>query len=126
MALKDVFQGEVFVDGSCLKHFDGTYNRAGWGLAVVSQEGALLATLCGPVPPHLPQTSPVAEHMALVKLAEVAAGRVEAVVDYTGLMQNFQPSEGHWAMQPGRPMAGLVRKAHMAKGWPAITGITKV
>ena len=67
----------------------------------------------------------MAEHMALAKLAEVAAGRVEAMVDYTGLVQNFQPGGAHWAMQPSRPMAGLVRRAHMAKGWPAIVGITK-
>ena len=95
-------------------------------MAVCNHEGALLASLCGPVPPHLPQTSPMAEHMALAKLAEVAAGRVEAMVDYTGLVQNFQPGGAHWAMQPSRPMAGLVRRAHMAKGWPAIVGITKV
>ncbi len=78
-------RGEVFTDGSCFKHGPPQWHRTGWSLCKVSEDGVLLAYTRGRAGNQVPQTSPVTEHLGVLK-ASTVSDQVEKVhSDYKGL-----------------------------------------
>ena len=89
-AVSEVFNGEVFLDGSCTKTFAKELNRASWAITKLDEStGELVARLHGPVWATLPQTSPAAEFCAMAALAQVAGPGTHAYSDYSGVVGSF-------------------------------------
>ena len=121
----DVMLGEVVFDGSCGRPWDRTASRAGWAVVKLKPDGGLSAALWGPVPRRFRQSSPVAEHLAMRRLVEVARSEVNPVVDYSGLVRAYG-SKYAWHYRAGSPMAGLVRGTISDLGFKLVAGVRKV
>ena len=63
--------GPVFVDGSCTAFKYKVLNRAAWSVAMVDEQGELVARISGTVWASLPQTPQAAEYVALGAAAEL-------------------------------------------------------
>ncbi len=77
--------GDLFADGSCLKHGPPTWTQTGWAVVKISREGTLLGWLRGTVGSQLPQTSPASEMVAILAGATEAEHSINLHSDYKGL-----------------------------------------
>ncbi len=83
--LEDFMHGVIFTDGTCYKPGPVTWNRAGWAILKLSEDGVVLAWARGPVGKLLPATSPAAENVAVLAAATLTSGVDEARSDYKAL-----------------------------------------
>ena len=122
----EVFEGEVFLDGSCTKPYDRRASRAGWAIIKMDNDYQIYAKLSGPVPVGWRQTSPVAEHAAMNALSKVAAGDVYPVVDYNGIVMAYGGKFSLQRLHAGNPLAGIVRTVCTNDQWSKIKSVDKV
>ncbi len=83
--LEDFMHGVIFTDGTCYKPGPVTWNRAGWAILKLSEDGVVLAWARGPVGKLLPSTSPASENVAVLAAATLTPGVDEARSDYKAL-----------------------------------------
>ena len=83
--LEDFIHGVVFTDGTCYKPGPVTWNKAGWAVVKLSEDGVVLAWARGPVGKLLPQTSPASENVAVLAAATLTQRVDEARSDYKAL-----------------------------------------
>ena len=67
-------QGHIFYDGACTRDIEDEFSRAVWGVIQLGLAGNVVATLSGPVPASLPQSSQAAEHAGRIAAVECLAG----------------------------------------------------
>ena len=83
--IEDFLHGVVFTDGNCYKPGPVTWNRAGWAILKLSEDGVVLAWARGPVGKLLPATSPASENVGVLASATLTRGVEEARSDYKTL-----------------------------------------
>jgi hypothetical protein len=83
--LEDFLHGVVFTDGTCYKPGPVTWNRAGWAVLKLSDDGVVLAWARGPVGKLLPSTSPASGNVTVLAAATLTQGVEETSSDYKAL-----------------------------------------
>ncbi len=82
--IEQIMEGTVFTDGACTKPGPVTWNRTGWAVAKVNEQGDLLAAVSGTVGRQLPQTPAAAEYIAALVASEFPRVQI-AFSDYKNL-----------------------------------------
>ena len=83
--IQDLLAGDLFTDGSCIKHGPPTWTQTGWAVVKVSRDGILLGWMRGTVGAQLPPTSPASEAVAVLAGATEAEAAIKLHSDYQGL-----------------------------------------
>ena len=81
------WEGTIYTDGSCYNHRDISKPRAGYGVALMSDDGALVAIFYGAVPHTLPQTAAAGEAFAVLRALERFTGPVTIASDNAAVAQ---------------------------------------
>ena len=76
VAIAEAFVGEVFTDGSCLKDGPVVFHAAGWAVVKLTPAGELFAALWGAVGADYPETSPAAEHIAVLAVMRLCPNAI--------------------------------------------------
>ncbi len=84
-AIDDFLHGVVFTDGTCQKPGPITWNRAGWAVLKLSEDGVVLAWARGPVGKLLPATPPASENVGVLGAATLTRRVDEARSDHKSL-----------------------------------------
>ena len=111
-----VFDGEVFVDGSCSTHAIAARRRAAWAAVEVDPEtGQVLRKISGAVPRAFCQTPQVAEFLAVQFVAPSLRLGAQIASDCANVVKHFGLSAAA-QLQRGRPFAGISRELRRIAG----------
>ena len=116
--VEDFIQGEVFTDGSCFKQGPHQWHRTGWSVCKVSEDGVLLAYVRGRAGHRMPQTSPAAEHLPVLRASTITDKVTVIHSDYKGL-EHLERTPWEVALHPKALYSGI-RRSIMALKPPTL------
>ena len=125
VSIAEAFTGDVFTDGSCFKDGPVTFHAAGWAALKVTPTGELFVALWGAVGADYPQTSPAAEHIAVLAVMQYCPNATLIYSDFLGLVK--LTDEPWWQITPRHHVyAGLQIQIRGAPTWTQDFCIVKV